>query len=211
MHWALCIFATPLCGLAACGVSPGFLDCAGLHHLSEEHPMSAVPAPDPQAFKAAVRKQWDQAAAGWNEHTPQIRAWLRQATEAMLDMAGVAPGARVLDVAAGAGDQTLRHRAARRARTAACSRPTSRRRSWRWRRTTPGAPALRNVADAGRRRREPAARTRRLRRRRLPAGPDALPRSRCRDCARCIARCARAAASARWCSRGRSEPLRRAS
>jgi SAM-dependent methyltransferase len=33
--------------------------------------------------------------------------WLRAATAAMLDAAGVAPGARVLDVAAGAGDQTL--------------------------------------------------------------------------------------------------------
>lgn len=69
--------------------------------------MSAVLAPDPQAFKAAVRTQWNQSAAGWNAHTPQIRDWLRQATDAMLDMAGITPGMRVLDVAAGAGDQTL--------------------------------------------------------------------------------------------------------
>jgi SAM-dependent methyltransferase len=51
--------------------------------------------------------QWDQAAASWNAHGPQIRAWLSRATEAMLGMAGVGPGSRVLDVAAGAGDQTL--------------------------------------------------------------------------------------------------------
>jgi SAM-dependent methyltransferase len=38
---------------------------------------------------------------------PQIRAWLRTSTEAMLEMAGVKSGARVLDVAAGSGDQTL--------------------------------------------------------------------------------------------------------
>lgn len=69
--------------------------------------MSAVHAPDPQAFKTAVRDQWNRSATGWNEHTPQIRAWLRRATDVMLDMAGVAPGMRVLDVAAGAGDQTL--------------------------------------------------------------------------------------------------------
>jgi SAM-dependent methyltransferase len=62
---------------------------------------------DPQAFKAATRNQWEKAAAGWNDHTPQIRAWLRNATDAMLDMADIKPGARVLDVAAGAGDQTL--------------------------------------------------------------------------------------------------------
>jgi len=69
--------------------------------------MSAVLAPDPQAFKTAVRAQWNQSAAGWNAHTPQIRDWLRPATDAMLDMAGIAPGMQVLDVAAGAGDQTL--------------------------------------------------------------------------------------------------------
>jgi len=66
-----------------------------------------VPTSDPQAFKTAVRAQWDRSAQGWNEHTSEIRAWLRQATDAMLDMAGIGPGASVLDVAAGAGDQTL--------------------------------------------------------------------------------------------------------
>lgn len=58
-------------------------------------------------FKSATRNQWEQAAPGWNDHTPQIRAWLRTATDAMLEMAGVKRGARVLDMAAGAGDQTL--------------------------------------------------------------------------------------------------------
>jgi len=62
---------------------------------------------DPRAFKLATRNQWEKAAAGWNDHTPQVRAWLRGATDAMLDMAGIRPRARVLDVAAGAGDQTL--------------------------------------------------------------------------------------------------------
>lgn len=66
-----------------------------------------VANPDTQAFKTAVREQWDRSAQGWNDHTPEIRAWLRQATDAMLDMARVGPGASVLDVAAGAGDQTL--------------------------------------------------------------------------------------------------------
>jgi len=56
---------------------------------------------DPQAFKIATRNQWEK------DHTPHIRAWLRAATDAMLDMAGIKSGSRVLDVAAGAGDQTL--------------------------------------------------------------------------------------------------------
>lgn len=69
--------------------------------------MTTSSIPDTQAFKTAVRAQWDSSAQGWNKYTAEIRAWLRQATAAMLDMAGVGPGACVLDVAAGAGDQTL--------------------------------------------------------------------------------------------------------
>lgn len=62
---------------------------------------------DPARFTAAAQAQWDQAAAGWDRHGPQIRAWLAPATEAMLNMAAIGPGMAVLDVAAGAGDQTL--------------------------------------------------------------------------------------------------------
>lgn len=71
--------------------------------------METRPAPsiDAAAFTAAARTQWDRAAAGWDRHGPQIRAWLAAATEAMLNMAAVAPGMAVLDVAAGAGDQSL--------------------------------------------------------------------------------------------------------
>jgi len=61
----------------------------------------------PHAFKSEVREQWDRSATGWDAHTPAIRGWLAQATAAMVEMAGVREGARVLDVAAGAGDQTL--------------------------------------------------------------------------------------------------------
>ena len=49
---------------------------------------------------------WDQAAEGWNHHTDVIHAWLQEATAAMMDAAHIAPGAHVLDIAAGAGDQT---------------------------------------------------------------------------------------------------------
>ena len=68
--------------------------------------MTATNTIDAEAFKRASLGQWEKAAAGWNQQTPQIRAWLRSATDAMLAMAGVKRGARVLDVAAGAGDQT---------------------------------------------------------------------------------------------------------
>jgi ubiquinone/menaquinone biosynthesis C-methylase UbiE len=60
-----------------------------------------------QALDASMRAQWDAAAAGWNAHTADIGTWLRQATDVMCRMAGVRTGMRVLDIAAGAGDQTL--------------------------------------------------------------------------------------------------------
>lgn len=63
--------------------------------------------PDPQVFKAAMRDQWDRSAQGWNDHAAPIGAWLARATDAMLEMAGVRVSSRVLDVAAGAGEQTL--------------------------------------------------------------------------------------------------------
>ena len=50
---------------------------------------------------------WDRAAAARDESGPLLDRWLRDATELMLDQAGVGPGSRVLDVAAGAGGQTL--------------------------------------------------------------------------------------------------------
>jgi ubiquinone/menaquinone biosynthesis C-methylase UbiE len=54
----------------------------------------------------AVASVWDRAAEGWSRSTPIVHAWLRHATAAMLAEARLQPGARVLDLAAGAGDQT---------------------------------------------------------------------------------------------------------
>ncbi len=62
---------------------------------------------DPVAFKETTREQWQAAADAWHAWGPEIEAWLGQATERMLDMGDVAPGDRVLDIAAGAGGQTL--------------------------------------------------------------------------------------------------------
>lgn len=56
---------------------------------------------------AAMRAHWNQMAKGWSDSGAVIRPWLRKSTQAMLAMAGVKTGSRVLDVAAGAGDQTL--------------------------------------------------------------------------------------------------------
>jgi SAM-dependent methyltransferase len=62
---------------------------------------------DAAKYKSTTREQWEAAAEAWHRWAPTLRSWLGPATDRMLDMAGVASGARVLDVAAGAGDQTL--------------------------------------------------------------------------------------------------------
>jgi ubiquinone/menaquinone biosynthesis C-methylase UbiE len=50
---------------------------------------------------------WDRAAAGWHHHAALIHQWLHDITVAMINAAHISEGSRVLDVAAGAGDQTL--------------------------------------------------------------------------------------------------------
>jgi ubiquinone/menaquinone biosynthesis C-methylase UbiE len=62
---------------------------------------------DPVSYKRTTHEQWDAAAEAWHRWGPTLRAWLGPATVRMLDLARVAAGGRVLDVAAGAGDQTL--------------------------------------------------------------------------------------------------------
>ena len=62
---------------------------------------------DAEKFKQTTRAQWEAAADAWDRWGGFLGEWLGAATEAMLDMAGVGPGARVLDVAAGAGEQTV--------------------------------------------------------------------------------------------------------
>jgi SAM-dependent methyltransferase len=62
---------------------------------------------DPIAYKRTTRDQWETAAEAWHRWGPTLRTWLGPATERLLDLARVTSGCRVLDVAAGAGDQTL--------------------------------------------------------------------------------------------------------
>jgi SAM-dependent methyltransferase len=66
-----------------------------------------TPAFDPERYKQTTREQWQQAAEAWHRWGPTLERWLGESTTAMLDMAAVRSGDRVLDVAAGAGGQTL--------------------------------------------------------------------------------------------------------
>lgn len=56
---------------------------------------------------AAARDTWEASASGWAKWEGIFSRGLGPVTNAMLDMAGIGPGLRVLDVASGAGHQTL--------------------------------------------------------------------------------------------------------
>lgn len=62
---------------------------------------------DPIQYKTTTRQQWEDAAEAWDRWGPTLESWLAEATDRMLDRAEVTKGTRVLDVAAGAGGQTL--------------------------------------------------------------------------------------------------------
>jgi ubiquinone/menaquinone biosynthesis C-methylase UbiE len=62
---------------------------------------------DPILYKQTTQQQWQAAAAAWNQWAPTLAQWLDPATELLLDLAQLRPGQRVLDLAAGAGGQSL--------------------------------------------------------------------------------------------------------
>jgi ubiquinone/menaquinone biosynthesis C-methylase UbiE len=58
-------------------------------------------------YKNTTREQWQKAAEAWYRWSPTLNQWLGKATERMLEMAGITTGLRVLDIAAGAGEQSM--------------------------------------------------------------------------------------------------------
>ena len=62
---------------------------------------------DPVKYKETTREQWQTAAEAWHRWGVAIEKWLGPATEEMLSLAGVQAGNHILDVAAGAGGQTI--------------------------------------------------------------------------------------------------------
>jgi SAM-dependent methyltransferase len=68
---------------------------------------------DVSEFRDGQRQQWNSAAIGWRKWSEQIDAATSGISERLVELAGVEPGSRVLDVAAGYGEPSLT--AARRA------------------------------------------------------------------------------------------------
>ena len=86
------------------------LDRSEIYHWIEQtlkEPVVTTKAFDAAKYKTTTRAQWQAAAEAWDRWEPTIEDWLGAATETMLDCARIGTGSRVLDVAAGAGGQTL--------------------------------------------------------------------------------------------------------
>ncbi len=68
---------------------------------------TTIPQFDPVKYKNTTREQWQSAAEAWYRWSPTLNEWLGKATDKMLEMAGITSGHRVLDIAAGAGEQSI--------------------------------------------------------------------------------------------------------
>ncbi len=68
---------------------------------------TTTPQFDPVKYKNTTHDQWQTAAEAWYRWSPTLNQWLGKATQKMLEMAGITIGHRVLDIAAGAGEQSI--------------------------------------------------------------------------------------------------------
>ena len=64
-------------------------------------------APEAAEFREGQRNQWNTAATGWEKWSDLIDSGAAHISERMVELAGVQPGSRVLDVACGRGEPSL--------------------------------------------------------------------------------------------------------
>jgi ubiquinone/menaquinone biosynthesis C-methylase UbiE len=69
--------------------------------------MSTTQISTTEKFKEQIRQEWEGAAAAWRKWNPQLVISSRAATEAIVELAKVKPGMRVLDLASGSGEPAL--------------------------------------------------------------------------------------------------------
>jgi SAM-dependent methyltransferase len=62
---------------------------------------------DPNEFKATARSTWAEAAPGWRKWAHAFETAAKDLNEKLVQLAGVEPGHRVLDVASGMGEPAL--------------------------------------------------------------------------------------------------------
>ncbi len=68
--------------------------------------MNTGPA-DTEQYKDRQRQQWDRVAAGWEKWWRAIEDGAQHVNDRLIDLAEVAPGKRVLDIATGIGEPAL--------------------------------------------------------------------------------------------------------
>ena len=59
--------------------------------------------PDGEGLRSHLHGMWSAVAGGWDEHSAFVDARGAEMAERLLELAGVEPGARVLELACGAG------------------------------------------------------------------------------------------------------------
>lgn len=62
---------------------------------------------DPERYKSGQQQEWDSAAAGWRKWWEVIERGAQNVNDRLVELAGIAPGQRVLDVATGIGEPAL--------------------------------------------------------------------------------------------------------
>lgn len=62
---------------------------------------------DPSTFKARQREQWSNAAQGWRKRWAAFEHGAQPLSDRMMELAHVAPGQRILDVATGIGEPAM--------------------------------------------------------------------------------------------------------
>jgi SAM-dependent methyltransferase len=81
---------------------------------------------DPQRFKSEQKRDWDAAAEGWQKWWPVFERNAQHVSDRLVEIAGVKPGDRVLDIATGNGEPavTAAHRVGASGRVVAIDQST---------------------------------------------------------------------------------------
>lgn len=66
-----------------------------------------VPSFDPVQYKAAQKQDWSAAAAGWKRWWPTFEQSAQRVSDRLVDLAGLKPGHRVLDLGTGLGEPAV--------------------------------------------------------------------------------------------------------
>ncbi|MFZ0378585.1 MAG: methyltransferase domain-containing protein [Solirubrobacteraceae bacterium] len=69
--------------------------------------MAETEPSDPEALRAELLERWERAASGWGRRAPHLRGFGMPVSVWMIEHAGLQPGQRVLELAAGPGETGL--------------------------------------------------------------------------------------------------------